>query len=142
MRTLITLLFTVSFFITNAQNWNTDFETAKKIAKEQNQNIVLVFQGSDWCAPCMKLEKEIWNSVEFQDYSKKHFVLLKADFPKKKSNQLSKEQQKKNDLLAEKYNQNGYFPLVLVLDKTGKILGTTGYKSLSPTEYVKLLSSF
>ena len=68
--------------------------------------------------------------------------MLKADFPKKKANKLSKEQQDKNDLLAEKYNQNGYFPLVVVLDKTGKVLGTTGYKNITPAEYIKLLSSF
>lgn len=142
MKTLTTLLFLISLSVANAQIWNTDIATAKKTAQEQNRKIILVFQGSDWCAPCIKLEKEIWSSEEFKTYSNQHFVLLKADFPKKKANKLSKEQQDKNDLLAEKYNQNGYFPLVVVLDKTGKVLGTTGYKNLSPAEYIKLLSSF
>ena len=89
----------------------------------------------------MKLEKNIWESNEFIKDSNNHFVLLRADFPKKKSNSLSKEQQEQNNKLAEKYNTQGLFPLVAVLNKDGKILGTTGYKNISPHEYVAMLHS-
>jgi thioredoxin-related protein len=126
----------------SAQKWETDFEVAKNMAQEKEKNIVLVFSGSDWCAPCMKLEKNIWKSQEFIDYSKNNFVLLKADFPRKKSNNLSQKQQEQNRLLAETYNKQGLFPFVAVLDKGGKILGTTGYKNISPNEYIELLHSF
>ena len=44
--------------------------------------------------------------------------MLKADFPRKKKNLLPKPQQKNNNKLAEKYNSNGHFPFVVVLDKT------------------------
>ena len=86
LRLSILLLLTV--FIGNAQDWQTDFETAKKIALEKNQNIVLVFQGSDWCAPCIKLDREIWSTSEFKTYAEANFILLKADFPRKKKNSL------------------------------------------------------
>lgn len=125
-----------------AQNWSYDIEVAKTKATQTNHNIVLVFQGSDWCASCIKLEKEIWSSSEFISYANDHFVMLKADFPKRKQNQLSETQQEKNKKLAEKYNRNGYFPFVVVLDKNGKVLGETGYKKISPKEYIKLLESF
>jgi thioredoxin-related protein len=125
----------------NAQKWETNFEKAKQLASEKGENILLVFSGSDWCAPCMKLEKNIWGSSEFIEDSKQHFVLLRADFPRKKSNSLSKEQQKQNEKLAEMYNKQGLFPLVAVLDKDGKLLGTTGYKNISPKEYLALLHS-
>ncbi len=136
---LLLLFFAVAV---NAQNWQTDIDEAKAMASAENKKIVLVFQGSDWCAPCIKLEREIWSSDEFKKYAEKHFVMLKADFPRRKKNQLSEEQQKKNNKLAEKYNLHGYFPFVVVLDKDGNILGTTGYKKMSPEEYIKLLSSF
>jgi len=123
----------------NAQQWETNFETAKKKAAEEGRNILLVFSGSDWCIPCMKLEKNIWQSKEFIEDSKDHFVLLRADFPKHKSHALSKEQQEKNNHLAEIYNQQGLFPLVEVLDKNGKVLGKTGYKNVSPKEYIAML---
>ncbi|MEQ6119219.1 thioredoxin family protein [Reichenbachiella sp. MALMAid0571] len=124
------------------QEWLHNFDVAKKKAAETDNNIVLVFAGSDWCAPCIKLEKEIWNSSEFIKYSKEHFVLLKADFPRQKKNKLSKEQQQHNDLLAEKYDPEGYFPLVLILDAQGKVLGKTGYKKMTPEKYISLLNSF
>ncbi len=68
--------------------------------------------------------------------------MLKADFPRKKKNKLTDEQQKQNNQLAEKYNTQGYFPLVVVMDKNDKVLGTTGYEKMETFEYIKLLSSF
>ena len=135
------ILLTISTFLM-AQKWETSFDAAKTKAEMEGKSIVLVFSGSDWCIPCIKLEKSIWESQVFKDYSKEHLVLFRADFPKKKANALPKEQQERNDGLAEIYNKQGLFPLVLVLDKKGKILGTTGYKNISPEEYIALLHSF
>ena len=135
------LTFVLSFQ-TFAQDWSTDFEEAKKTANSNNQNIVLVFQGSDWCAPCIKLENEIWSKNEFQKLSIDHFVMLKADFPRRKKNQLSEELQIQNKKLAELYNPNGYFPLVVVLDENGKMLGKLGYEKTTPSQYFKKLTSF
>jgi len=129
-------------YAVNAQEWQTDLATAQGIATAKNQKILLVFSGSDWCAPCMKLEKEIWTSAEFKTFAKENFVLLKADFPRRKKNKLSKEQQEKNNILAEKYNANGYFPFVVVLTNDGKVRGTTGYKKVKPKEYLEILTSF
>ena len=125
-----------------SQNWLTNFEEAKQVAHSSNQKIILVFSGSDWCAPCIKLEKEIWKTEEFKAYSKSNFVMLRADFPRRKKNALSKELQEHNNNLAEKYNKNGFFPLVVVLDENGKVLGETGYKKTIPNAYIKLLSSY
>ena len=138
---VIIILLTVSGW-SLGQEWETSFEAAKNRAEKESKNIVLIFSGSDWCIPCMKLEKNIWESYDFRDYAGKHFVLFRADFPKKKADALPKEQQERNDRLAEKYNQQGLFPLVLVLDGKGKVLGTTGYKNISPKEYIDLLHSF
>lgn len=123
------------------QFWQTDLTKAKEMAAAEGKSIVLVFQGSDWCAPCIKLDKEIWSDPEFQEYAKDHFVMLKADFPRRKKNALSEEQTKANAALAEKYNQKGYFPLVVLLDPEGGVLGTTGYKPVSVQEYIDILNA-
>ena len=136
---VLALAFSLQAF---TQDWSTDFEEAKKMANSNNQNIVLVFQGSDWCAPCIKLEKEIWSTKEFQKLNKDHFVMLKADFPRRKQNQLSEEKQIQNKKLAELYNPNGYFPLVVVLDEKGKVMGKLGYEKTTPSQYFKKLTSF
>jgi len=139
---VVSFLLLSSILFVNAQDWETDFEKAKELATEKDRNIVLVFSGSDWCAPCIKLETEIWSSEEFKNYAKDNFVMLKADFPRKKKNKLTDEQQEKNNQLAEKYNTKGYFPLVVVMDENAKVLGTAGYEKIEPSEYIKLLSSF
>lgn len=140
----VALLFGVLLtgFQANAQNWQTNFEKAKELALKENHRIVLVFQGSDWCAPCIKLEREIWSSPEFQELAKDHFVMLKADFPRKQKNKLPVAQEEHNKALAAKYNPNGYFPFVVVLDAAGKKLGETGYEKIPPKAYFNKLNAF
>ena len=126
----------------SAQEWQTDFNKAKTLASKDNKPIILVFQGSDWCAPCMKLDRSIWSTDTFKTYAKEHYVMLQADFPRKNSNSLSKEQMAANARLAETYNTNGIFPFVVVLDHNGNVLGETGYKKTTPDAYIKDLNAF
>ena len=125
-----------------SQDWQTSYERSLNKAKKENKKIILVFQGSDWCGPCIKLSKEIWSSNYFINYSNKKFVMLQADFPRKKKNFLSDEQQKSNNLLAEKYNPNGYFPFVVIIDKNENLLGEMGYKKTTPEDFIKIIESF
>jgi thioredoxin-related protein len=139
---LLCCLFLCVSFTTQAQGWLTDLDEAKKIANEKNQKIILVFQGSDWNPLCIRFEKEMWNNTEFKEYAKEHFVLLKAEFTRKEENRLSEELQEKNSKLKDKYNLDGHFPFVVVLNKEGEALGNTGYKKVSPYMYIKVLNSF
>ncbi|MCK0144370.1 thioredoxin family protein [Arenibacter sp. F26102] len=138
-----TLIIALLFFgLSTAQKWESDWTAAAALAKQNHQNVLLVFSGSDWCAPCIKLDKNIWQTSEFQQYAQDHWTMLKADFPRKKANQLPDDQKNRNAQLAEKYNKKGYFPLVLLLDPNGNILGQTGFKNISVKEYIALLKSF
>lgn len=141
MKKIILFAFIFSASLSFSQNWTTSLDAAKTEAISSNKNILLVFSGSDWCAPCIKLDRTIFQSDVFKTEAEKKWVLLKADFPKKKGNTLSAEQTESNKKLAEKYNKEGNFPLVVLLDTTGKVLGITGYKNVSPTEYVQLLNA-
>ncbi|SKB30408.1 Thioredoxin-related protein [Salegentibacter holothuriorum] len=125
-----------------AQEWQTDFEKAKKTASTEDKPIVLVFQGSDWCAPCIKLDRQVWSTAAFKKYASEHYVMLQADFPRKRENSLSETQAKANAKLAETYNSNGIFPFVVVLDANGNVLGKTGYKKTTPEQYIKELNAF
>jgi thioredoxin-related protein len=137
---LVALLFTVTQ--ASSQEWKTDFNEAKQLASKKDQHIILVFKGSDWCAPCIKLDREVFGSDTFKEYATDHFVLLEADFPKKKKNALPDALQKKNNLLAERYNKQGVFPFVVILDKDGEVLGETGYLNKTAAEYITHLESF
>ncbi|MEZ4809307.1 MAG: thioredoxin family protein [Allomuricauda sp.] len=131
------------FGMLQAQEWQENFNNAVKVAKQEDKPIVLVFSGSDWCAPCIRLKRLILDSDEFKAYATSHYVLYNADFPRKKNNQLSPEKTNANKSLAEKYNPNGHFPLVVVMDKQQTVLGTAGFSAKSsPEEYIALLNSF
>ncbi|HIB48931.1 MAG TPA: thioredoxin family protein [Flavobacteriaceae bacterium] len=125
-----------------AQEWQTNFEDALEIASEENKPIILVFQGSDWCAPCIKLDREIWSSEVFKKYAADHYVMLQANFPRKKMNALSETQTKANAKLAETYNKQGFFPHVVILDSKGNVLGETGYKKTTPEKYINVLNTY
>ncbi|MFC0605201.1 thioredoxin family protein [Winogradskyella pulchriflava] len=144
MKKIIVILFVmfVSVSTTMAQEWQTDINVAKEIATKESKPIILVFQGSDWCAPCIKLDREIWSTEAFKKYAKDNYVMLKADFPRRKKNTLSEKQTKANALLAEKYNKQGFFPFVVVLDSNGKVLGESSYKKTTPENYIKELNAF
>jgi thioredoxin-related protein len=138
----ILVLLLLSITAAFAQEWQTDFNTAKELASAQNKPLILVFQGSDWCAPCIKLDREIWSSDAFKNYAQEHYVMLLADFPRRKKNALPEEQAAANAKLAETYNTIGAFPFVVVLDSNGKVLGQTAYKKVTPEVYIKELNSF
>lgn len=142
MKKYIIILFFLIGTVGYSQNWKPTFEAAEAQSISENKNILLVFSGSDWCAPCIKLEKTIWKSEEFKKEAEQNWVIYKADFPKKKANALAVELTASNRKLAEQYNKAGNFPLVLLLDKKGNVLGITGYKNATPQEYIQIIHSF
>lgn len=124
------------------QEWHVDFAKAKEISATENKPIVMVFQGSDWCAPCIKLDRQIWSTETFKSYAADHYVMLQVDFPRRRKNALPDSQTQANAKLAETYNKSGIFPYVALLDKDGNVLGETGYKKTTPQEYIAELNGF
>lgn len=118
-------LLIILFFLTfSTTEWTTDFSKAKTEATEKSKYILLNFSGSDWCGPCMKLKKEVLDSEEFLKFAEDKLVLVRADFPRNKKNKLSPEQTKQNEALAEKYNNEGKFPLTVLINADGKVVKT------------------
>ena len=131
------------FFLFFGNGWQADFENAKKQAEKENKLILLNFSGSDWCIPCIRLTKEIFESTTFKEFADSKLVLMNADFPRLKINKLSKDQQKKNDKLADKYNSQGIFPVTLLLDAKGNVIKSwEGFPNLSAEQFTGLLKGF
>lgn len=133
----ITVLFRTLFFF---QPWHVHMEEAQEIARKEHRHILLNFSGSDWCGPCILLRREVFDAPEFQTLADSSLVLVDADFPRNKKDQLSKEQQLANDRLADKYNPKGKFPLTLLLTADGKILRTwEGNPGWKPAEFAGMV---
>jgi len=104
--------------------WQPDFETAKRIAREKDQLILLNFSGSDWCGPCIRLKKEIFDSEQFSHMADTTLIMVNADFPRNKKNQPDKQVQLQNEALADKYNPMGKFPFTVLLNAEGKVIAS------------------
>ena len=127
----LALLFALSI------SWETDFEKAREKAKKEHKLVLLKFSGSDWCIPCIRMQKEIFESDAFAKFADSSLVLVNADFLRLKKNQLSKDQQKDNDKLAEKYNKQGTFPLTLLMDHKGQVLKSwESYTKMTPEQFI------
>lgn len=135
------LLLIVSVHFATAQDlWRTDAEEAFRLAEEQGLPVMLVFSGSDWCKPCIQLTKEVFETDRFQEFAENEVILLRVDFPRSKRNQLEPDLQSQNNQLAERWNPNGEFPLVVVLASDQSVLFTTGYRSGGPEVYIQYLA--
>ena len=119
MNTAIVLAYLLSFI---SSQWLTDFDVARNVASQEHKYILLNFSGSDWCGPCIKMKKEVFENDQFLSLADKSLVLLRADFPRSKKNQLPKDQVKHNEALAEQYNPNSRFPLTVLLDAKGHVV--------------------
>ena len=116
--------------------WLTNFETAQARARSEKKLLLIEFTGSDWCPPCIMLERQVFSQPEFKEYAAQHLVLLEVDFPRMK--ELSDEQKAANEKLAERFGIYG-FPSVVVLDSNGKILGQLGYMPGGPKDFIAAL---
>ncbi len=116
-------LATAFLFVTGSSPvWINNMNSAQELARKEHKMILLNFSGSDWCIPCMRLRQDVFNAEVFTNYAADKLILVNADFPRNKKNQLSKDQQKQNDALADKYNPQGSFPYTLLLDSDGNKL--------------------
>ena len=104
--------------------WQHNLEDAKKTATADHKYILLNFSGSDWCGPCIRMRKEIFETDVFKEMADTELILVNADFPRNKKNQPSDSQQKINNEMADMYNSKGIFPYTLLLDSHGKVLKT------------------
>lgn len=79
---------------------------------------LIIFSGSDWCLPCIRLEKEIFSKPRFKEFCDGRVTILKVDFPQR--NKLSPLIVKRNDSLASLYNPKGLFPKLVLVGSDGK----------------------
>ena len=122
--------------ITNPISWQTNFDEAKVIATEEEKNILMIFAGSDWCGPCIKLKKTVLLDGEFVEYQNSKLILLYLDFPARKKNKLSKIQTAHNEALASIYNASGVFPKIVLLNSDGEVLKDIKYEGQSTKAFI------
>lgn len=101
---ILLIISSVSFFSITTR---TDFKEEYRL---------IIFEGSDWCLNCRRLEKRIISDSVFINFLKSNKIVLeRIDFPQRKK--LSHQQVQYNEEIAKRYGFRGVFP-TLVLSKS------------------------
>lgn len=143
MKPLKLLLLLSAALLTMSAGWRTDFDQARTDARKEHKLILLKFSGSDWCLPCIRMEKELFGTDTFRAFSASELEMVNADFPRLGKNKPSKSVQAQNETLAERYDKEGHFPYTVLLDADGKVLKSwDGYVALQPAELIRQIRAF
>ncbi len=113
--------------------WHTDINKAFLISKKENKPLFLFFTGSDWCGWCIRLQKEVFKTPEFDTWAKDKVVLVELDFPKKTVQ--SDELKNQNMQLQQFFAVRGY-PTVWFAKSGLPVEGKTSFEQLGSTGYV------
>ena len=140
---IITLLTGIFLSAVNAhaggEGWLKNYDNALAKAQKEGKFVLLQFHGSDWCPPCIQLEKEVLSSNEFKAIADAALVLVEADFPRTKK--LSDKQKAHNNELAKKFGIEG-FPTVIILDRNGNVLDKmVGYPRGGKDGFLKFITN-
>ncbi len=117
--------------------WTTNVVAALASARADGKDLLLLYTGSDWCPPCMKLEEQVLSKAEFTTAAAENFVLVKFDFPQK--TELSPELVAQNQHWSDRFGIDG-FPTIVLIDKNEKPYAITGFKDEGPEVFVQLLN--
>lgn len=119
-----------------AGRWTTDYSAALQAAKQRKQRVFLLFTGHDWSGSCMRLQHEILSTPKFRSYASQNLMLVELEFPKNRK--LSPALKAQNDKLKRHYGIQT-FPVVVVLDNSGRQLGMLGYMEGGPEAFIAAL---
>ena len=115
----------------------TESDEVFKVAGQTHRPVLIVFAGSDWCAPCVRFEKNVLDKTSFREFAQNSLIVYQADFPQRKK--LPKDVQKRNEALAEKYNPRGQFPQLVLVRNNEEVISVVNYRDESAEEFIKKL---
>jgi thioredoxin-related protein len=118
----------------------TNAEKAFSVAGKSQRAILLIFSGSDWCQPCIRLHKFILADSAFQQFASRELVILEADFPQRKK--MDKELVSQNEALARQFNPSGAFPRLLLLKPDKTVITVLEYNNQTSPTFVQQVSRY
>jgi protein disulfide-isomerase len=134
MKTLLLCLLLATAPLHASDLWSTDYAASTAQAAAEKKPVLLEFTGSDWCPPCMKQNKDVFEQPAFADFAKDKLVLVKLDFPRRKDQ--APETKERNQQLAAQYEVES-FPTIILLSSEGKELARqVGYGGGGVTGFV------
>ena len=120
----------------HAIQWTSNYSEAVEKAQKEDKALLLYFAGSDWCAWCMKLDKEVFEDPAFSKALNDKLVFVLLDFPQYSAQAAQLRQQ--NRQLLKRFKVRG-FPTILVLDQQQQLISLSGYRAGGGASYADYL---
>lgn len=136
---MIAMMLLLSTAIRAESMWTEDFPAAFKKAGSEGRYLLVNFSGSDWCGWCIRLDREVFSTEEFEAYARDNLVCVLIDAPRKK--QLPPEVHLQNEHLRAQFKVTGY-PSIFLLDPSGRMIARTGYQPGGAAYYIQHLQGF
>ena len=117
--------------------WFGYYDTAKIEAKANNKDIMIVLTGSEWCKPCVKMKKNVFENQEFIDYATERFVIFEVNLDRHWD--MDSKVYKDYSYFKDKYQSNA-LPTLIILgsDETKKAVISEKLTSFEKTmEHLK-----
>ncbi len=112
--TLLTALLSMTYAFAGSAAWVTDLNEGLVQAKKEGKPLLVKFTGSDWCPPCIQINKSVFSKTEFTSEASKDYVLVIVDQPSS-----DKALATKNAPYFQQHKVSGV-PLVILMDSNGK----------------------
>ena len=111
--------------------WSTNLPQAQAQAAAEHKSVLLFFHGSDWCPPCVEMERQVFKSPDFVRYARQALVLVDVDFPQ--GNTQSEALRRANRALQTRFNVGENFPSLVLLNGSGEtVFQEAGYDGTGP----------
>jgi thiol-disulfide isomerase/thioredoxin len=118
----------------NHDDWPQDLELAKQMAAREDKDLLVLFDGSDWCPYSQRLARQVFFTSTFHSRAPQSFVLVFIDSPRGPAARAKVQDPQRNAQLQERLGIEGY-PTVVLMDAQGRPYAVTGYRPGSADAY-------
>ena len=116
---ILVLLFIQSGF-SQELKMETDWDKAQEFAQSQGRNILVILTGSNWCAPCKKMEQNVLSTTEFKEYANKNLIIFLVDNKTVNGSLDFGSKSYRNYEKFKKKFQSDQLPDLILVDKNGQ----------------------
>lgn len=140
-----TLILCMFLGCSNSKNvrWETDYQKALEIAKNENKGIFLLFSGTSWDGVTGNLFPTILSSDKFKKEVSKYYVLCNIDFPETTEDLTLNEETIKNYDIADKYFVDRV-PQAFIITSDELVISPVYFAldSLTPENFIAVIKKF